>query len=100
MNKKSEKATPTAFNGTLKKYTIYCNKEQNLIELMIAKKTEVNALTRENVFYNAQKAQFCAMVDLEKLVENENRTTDFICSQKQLVSQRRVSIRGLSGNDR
>ena len=66
---------------------------------MMAKKTGVNALIRENVYHYAQKVQFCAMIDLEEPLEKEERTTIFIRSQIHPVFSNGLFFRGLSGKD-
>ena len=81
----------TAFNGALKIYTLPGTPEQDLLEFMLDKKPEIDALISANVNLTPRKVQFCVAVNLEKPLQEE-KTKVFIRSPMVIVYKEGLSI--------
>ena len=80
-----KKPTTTAINGSLKVYTILGNEEEDLFEFMMDKKAEIHRIILQNTVCNAQKVQFCATIELEKPIQDEDGMKIFVRSNMQPV---------------
>ena len=80
-----KKPTTTAINGSLKVYTILGNEDEDLFEFMMDKKSEINSIILLNTIRNSQKVQFCATIELEKPIQDEEGMKIFVRSNTQPV---------------
>ena len=82
--------TETAFNGALKVYSIKGTAEQDLLDFMMDNKKEIDSIVAENVSQTGRKIQFCATLELEKPIKEEE-TKVFIKSPMQIVYHQGLS---------
>ena len=80
-----KKPTTKAINGSLKVYTILGTGDDDLFEFMIDEKAEFRSILLQNTVRYAQKVQFCATIELEKPVEDEDGMKIFVRSNMQPV---------------
>ena len=66
--------TKSAFEGTLKVYSIPGSGENDLLQFMMDVKPQIDKLVAENVNENAQKLQFIAKVELSKPTKGDETT--------------------------
>ena len=77
--------TTTAINGSLKVYTMMGTEEEDLFEFMMDKKEEINNILIQNTVRNSQEVQFCATVQLEKPIPDDDGLKIFVRSNTQPV---------------
>ena len=80
-----KKPTTTAINESLKVYTILGNEEEDLFEFMMDKKAEIHRIILQNTVCNAQKVHFCATIELEKAIQDEDGMKIVVRSNMQPV---------------
>ena len=76
--------TTTAINGSFNLYTMM-GTEEDLFEFMMDKKEEFNNILIQNTVRHSQEVQFCATVQLEKPIPDDDGLKIFVWSNTQPV---------------
>ena len=85
-----KKPTTRAINGSLKLYTILGTEDEDLFEFMMDKMAEIHRIILQNTVCNGQKVQFCATIELEKPIQDEDGMKIFVRSNMQPVYKERL----------